>query len=389
MKEPPGHGAILAGTIAAMTLAMFTVFSAGSVTHGFVSYYTASMLLVRGGLDARAYDDRWFGEQVKQLTASNVREIFVPNPPSMSLMALPLVRFDAQTARAAWLFASLALFLAAVGALVRYQAHRGRDLGVPIVMLMLLMPAVFTNLRIGQGYLIVFALFASAVILVMRERDRTAGIMLGLLLALKTSGVALAVILAARRRWRVLAAAAVTVVVVALAIMPFVGIEMWRAYPSAVREYVNRPASSVTAYQTTLGLFRHLCVADAQWNPSPAANCGSIAFVVPALINGGATLVTMLLALRARRPEPWLSAAAALSVVTLPAVAEPHFVLMAIPLALLRLSIVETVVIAALLIVPMEWTAERFTAGWWALLAYPRLYAGWLLWGISVRELRA
>jgi hypothetical protein len=75
-------------------------------------------------------------------------------------------------------------------------------------------------------------------------------------------------------------------------------------------------------------------------------------------------------------------------VLTLPAVAEPHFVLMAIPLALLQLSPIETVVIGALLVVPLEWTAEKFTAGWWALLAYPRLYAAWILWACSIRELR-
>jgi hypothetical protein len=61
---------------------------------------------------------------------------------------------------------------------------------------------------------------------------------------------------------------------------------------------------------------------------------------------------------------------------------------MAVPLALLRLSLTETVAVGALLIVPLEWTAERFVAGWWSLLAYPRLYAAWLLWFFSTRELR-
>ena len=74
---------------------------------------------------------------------------------------------------------------------------------------------------------------------------------------------------------------------------------------------------------------------------------------------------------------------------SLPAIAEPHFVLMAIPVALLRLSLGEVALIGALLIVPLEFTAERFTSGWWALLAYPRLYAAWLLWAAAVRELRA
>lgn len=388
MKEAPGHGAIVTGMIAAMILAIFTVFSAGSITHGFVSYYTASKLLVAGELGPQAYDDAWFGAKVQALTASSIREIFIPNPPTMSLMALPLVGLDAQPARAVWLLSSLAAFLVSIGALVRYRAHQTRDLPIAIVLLMMLAPAVFTNLRIGQGYLFVFAVFTLSVIALLKGRDRLAGISLGALLALKTSGVALVAILIARKKWTALIAAAITAIVLAMAISPFIDISMWTAYPGAVRSYVARPASSVTAYQTTLGLFRHLCVADPQWNPSPAASCAPLAFLVPTLINAAATLFTMSLAVKSARVEPWLAAAAALSVLTLPAIAEPHFVLMAIPLALLRLSLVETLVVGAALIVPLEWTAERFTAGWWALLAYPRLYGAWLLWGLSVRELR-
>jgi hypothetical protein len=255
--------------------------------------------------------------------------------------------------------------------------------------LALLSPAVFTNLRIGQGYLFVFALFAMAVVLLMRGRDRSAGATLGALLALKTSGVALAVLFVARRRWHALAAAALMAVMLALAITPFIDPSMWLVYPDHVRAYVNRPASSVTAYQTTLSLFRRLCVADSVWNPSPAASCASIAFIVPALLTGGATLLTAIVAARSRRAEPWLAAAAALSVLTLPAVAEPHFALMGIPLLLIPLRSWELAIIATLLIVPLEMTAERFTAGWSVLLAYPRLYAAWLLWAASVRQMLA
>lgn len=370
-----------------MVLASVAIYSAGSTTHGFVSYYAASKLLVAGQLGPQAYDDEWFGEQVQLLTHSAVREIFTPNPPTMSLMALPLAWMDARAARAAWLIASLAAFIAGIAGLIRHRHRRNRDVPLPLLLLMLLAPPVFTNLRIGQGYLFVFALFAATTLFLLRGRDRAAGVGLGLLLALKTSGVALAVLLVARRRWQALAAAAATAMVLAVAITPFIDVSMWWSYPSQVRAYVARPASSVTAYQTTLGLVRHLCVADPQWNPSPAANCAAIAFVVPTLIVAAAMALTVALAVRSRRPESWLAAAATLSVLSLPAVAEPHFVLMAIPLALLRLTIAELIVIAALLLVPLEITTEKFTAGWWALLAYPRLYAAWLLWAASIREL--
>ena len=373
--------------LAAMVLAIFTVFSAGSMTHGFVSYYTASKLLVSGELGPNAYDDRWFGDAVKRLTASDVREIFIPNPPPMALMALPLVGLDARPARAVWLIGSLLVFIGAIAALVNYQALRNRDVSIPVLLLMLLAPAVFTNLRIGQGYLMVFALVTAAALLLIKGRDRAAGVCLGALLALKTSGVAILFLLIAKRRWTALAATAITVTILALAITPWLDAGMWAIYPSQVRAYVARPASTVTAYQTTLGLVRHLCVADPQWNPSPAASCAPLAFAIPYLIIGIATLVTIVLAMRSPRAEPWVAAGTTLSVLSLPAIAEPHYVLMAIPLVLLRLRPIEIVLIGALLIVPLEWTAERFIAGWWSLLAYPRLYAAWLLWGAAVREL--
>jgi hypothetical protein len=38
------------------------------------------------------------------------------------------------------------------------------------------------------------------------------------------------------------------------------------------------------------------------------------------------------------------------------------------------------------MLVPLEVTAERHTAGWWILLAYPRLYATWLMWAVCVNR---
>src|SRR6478735_4560403 len=216
--EPRGRERVVAGMLASMVLAAFAVYSAGSVTHGFVSYYTASRLLVDRQLGPDAYDDRWFGEVVQRLTHTNIREIFIPNPPPMSLMALPIVALDPQPARAVWLIASLAAFLAGIGALC-------------------------------------------------------------------------------------------------LAITPFIEVRMWAVYPSQVQAYVARPASSVTAYQTTLSLVRHLCVADAEWNPSPAASCAPVAFVIPWLIIAAATAITLWVS-RHCDDTRWLAAAAVLSVLS-------------------------------------------------------------------------
>lgn len=381
------RGPRIAWASGVVVLAAFTIYSAGSMTHGFVSYYAAAKLLVSGQLGPSAYDDRWFGAYVQRVTHSNVREIFIPNPPPMSLMALPVAALDAGQARAAWLSGSLLAFAAAMWALMRWCAATGRQLSIVTVLVMMLSPAVFTNLRIGQGYLLVCALLVSAVICLGRGRDTAGGVLLGALLALKTSGGALVVMLAARQRWRAIAFAAITALAIAVIVTPWIDPQMWLVYPDHVRAYVARPASSVTAYQTTLSLFRRVCVADPEWNPSPAASCAPVAFIIPTLMVGAATLATAIAAYRSRSTEAWLAAGAVLSVLTLPAVAEPHFVLMAIPLALLALGPIEFAVVATLLVVPLEFTAERFTAGWSVLLAYPRLYAAWLLWAACVKEL--
>jgi hypothetical protein len=258
-----------------------------------------------------------------------------------------------------------------------------------VVLVVLLNPAVFANLRIGQGYLFVYALFAATVLCLLDKRDGWAGACLGLLLTLKTAGVALFVLLAVRRRFRALVAAVAVAVALAMVMAPWIDSQMWIDYPAHVREYVARPASALTAYQTTLSLFRHLCVADPEWNPAPAANCAPIAYAIPTVLLGLALLVTLGVAVRSHAKNispPMLAAALCLSELTLPAAAEPHFALLAVPLVMLDLTPTAFLVFASLFLVPLEYTAQRFSAGWGAVLGYPRLYAAWLLWALAIRE---
>jgi hypothetical protein len=379
---------------ASAILAGFTYYSATSVTHGFLAYYAAARLLRDGALGPRAYDDGWFGAYLQQLTGTSIREIFTPNPPTMALMAWPIAALDHGMARVVWLFGSIAVFAAAVFALARERAQTD---SVPIAALLLVMlaPAVFTNIRIGQGYLIVFGLVAAAVVCVDRQPatakaialQSAGGAALGLALGLKLSGTALVVIIAAQRRWRAIAAACAVAILLALAVTPFIDSAAWWQYPDAVRAFVQRPSGSVTAYQTTLSLFRRLCVADPVWNPSPAAACQPVAFAIPYALIAVAVVITAVFAYQSRHTRAGLAAGVALTVLAQPAAAEVHFILLGIPLLLVTLRPIELAVIAILIIVPLELTAERFTTGWSVVFAYPRLYAAWLLWAASLRQL--
>ncbi len=380
------RGWVSAWALATAILAGATYYSAATVTHGFIAYYAAARLLTHGFLGPGAYDDVWFGAFLQQLTGTSIRDIFTPNPPSMALMALPVAAFEHGFARALWLSGSVVLFAAAVFALA---SERGKDGTVPVAALVLAMlaPAVFTNIRIGQGYLIIFALLGAAVVWLSRQASIAGGALLGFALGLKLSGTALVLVLAAERRWRALAAAGAAALAPVLAVTPFIDKTLWFQYPDIVREFVQRPAGSVTAYQTTLSLFRRICVADPEWNPSPAASCEPLAFVAPYALVGLAALLTLLFVHRSPHARAGLAAGVALTLLALPAAAEAHFVLLGIPLLLVPMKTAEIAAIALLLVVPLEITAERFTAGWSVLLAYPRLYAAWLLWAVCLRQL--
>jgi hypothetical protein len=74
-------------------------------------------------------------------------------------------------------------------------------------------------------------------------------------------------------------------------------------------------------------------------------------------------------------------------------IAEDHqFVLLAVPIfALVPLAGSKPTsswwfcaAVAILVLAPVEYTIERFTTGSLAWLAYPRLYATWLLWALTL-----
>ena len=83
-----------------------------------------------------------------------------------------------------------------------------------------------------------------------------------------------------------------------------------------------------------------------------------------------------------------IAAGICLSLLATPIAEDHQFVLLAIPIFILASDVTELssllVLSVLLLLMPASWTSERFTAGWWALLAYPRLFATWLLWAVTI-----
>jgi hypothetical protein len=383
---PPRLAVRLAWASALSILIAYTAAaSIGRTTHGFIAYYGAARLFIDGELSADAYDDRWFNEYVQRITNTGVREIFTPNPPTMSLMAVPLAGLRPPGARTVWLFASILTYAAAIALLLRHAPPKRADLLPLLIFLLLVNPPVLANLRVGQAYLFIAAGYALFAVALIRDRQTLAGATLGVLFALKATGAPLFLLLAATRRWRALAAG-IAAIVLAVALTALrVDRAMWAGYPDAVAGMLGRPTIGVTASQSTLSLARRLCVPNADWNPRAPAECPRVAAIVPGVLILFALAITVWASSIAVM-HVWLSGAIVLSVLAGPMAEDYHFAVLAVPIVLLLSTAVPVWpwigLVAMLLLLPLRLTAFRFQDGWLSLVAYPRLYAAWLLWSV-------
>ncbi|MCB0209307.1 MAG: DUF2029 domain-containing protein [Anaerolineae bacterium] len=393
----------------------------GKVTHGFVGHYTASRLLSQAEFGPQVYHDDWFAAQVQHYTGPSVFEIFTPNLPTVSLLALPLAALPSQLSRDVWIGLSVLALFCTCGVLMRIGSALGqsweRSGWVLLLGVVSLLPAIGANVEVGQTYLFLGLLLALALWGLVYRVDTLLGGALGLAFIIKTSGLFLWIVLLTQRRWRALGVGISLMVAVALASLPWIGLNTWLAYPAAVQAFSQRGALAVTAYQTTAGLFRHLFVYDPVWNPTPVSDWPFLAAIVPVTI----TLIGLGLTVwLGRGSDPPLFFAALLppAIILLPVAEEYHFVLLLSSifviitsmLKLSRLSFgdnenyrrtnltlsygivlkgtwVGLGVALLLLVAPVPFKYADWASGWWALLAYPRLYGAGLLWMVALKLL--
>lgn len=369
---------------------------------GFAAYYTASKLLVEGKLGPRVYDDDWFVEQVHHYTTQPVHEILTPTLPTVSLLALPLVGLPPQTAHRAWNWLSLACLLAGLGLLLQTLRQTTRHVDRPLVWAALLalafvFPPVAANFHEDQALIFFFMLFTVVGWGAASRREGPAGLALGAALILKTTGVALWFLPLVQRRRRLLAAGLGLIAVIFTFSLPWLGPATWLAYLQAAARVTGSPLKAVTAYQTTAGFFSHLFRFDPAWNPAPLADWPGLAALLPLLVGGAAVLLTCWWG-RWASTLHLLAALTPLSVVLLPVAEEHHFVILLIPIFILVAGLLEyggsrwawglLGLALALLVAPIRYESLALSRGWLALLAYPRLYGGWLLWGLAVSRPR-
>jgi hypothetical protein len=377
----------------------------GHMTHGFIGYYVAALLLRRGQLGPQAYDNEWFINQVQAIVRQPIGEIMTPTLPTVSLIALPFTFLPPQAARTAWIWFNFFILLLALGLLMTTLSRANQTGTQPLwwggfIAFALIFPPVVANLRIGQSFILFFGLFVLAYFGLVNRQDRLAGLALGLAFILKTAGLSLWLLLLAQRRWHALAWGIGLIVVTFLLSLPWIGLATWGAYFQAAWTVTGSPTVAVTAYQTTAGFFAHLFRFDPTWNPNPIADWPALARLLTLLVTVASLTITLWWG-RFAPVVKFFAALIPLSIVLLPVAEEHHFVILLIPIFSLiddlrqhppaagglSLDYIWLGIALCLLVVPIRYDDLALSVGWWALLAYPRLYGAWLIWLVALRRM--
>ncbi|HEX5591217.1 MAG TPA: glycosyltransferase 87 family protein [Candidatus Limnocylindrales bacterium] len=404
---------------AGLVLAAGAWFVAGPVldaatvrTYGFPAYFTSSRLVLDGDWTVDVYDNAWFHAASAAASGGSL-EIYRPNTPVMSLLALPIAGLDYGTARLAWLGIQVALIGLTVGVLLGAMPRlRELPVALGLAALVLAFAGVRDDVRLGQAYTAVGLLGATVMLAVARgpgsarpgSRDAVAGLAVGAAVAAKLAAIPVALVLAVRGAFRPLAWALAGAAVLALATVPFAGVDGWLRFVAVLAEDVARqdPMYATPVIQSNAGLLTHLLVPDRTWNPWAVAD----APVMARILGLGLTAAILGATLTVARRGPAVPAVAlglTAGVLVQPLAQEYHGAMLVAPVAVAIARWLDDERVAGndgwiraawlglavvLVAAPLPYRELAPPGGWLDVLWYPRLAGTWLLWAWFVDAVR-
>jgi hypothetical protein len=361
----------------------------GRLTNGFLAYYVGAQIIKNGEPAARLYDDESFSARVKEVSAGQVTDIYLANPPVMAVAWTPFAYLTVERARVVWIGLSVLWLGIAVGLIANQlsgsrQPSGTRLLGLAgIAALFTLAAPAREQFVLGQIYSFLLLLHVIGWRAYTRRQDVLAGVALGLALALKLSGWPIGLLMLAQRRWTAVWSSIAAGIGTAIVTLPWVGIDAWRTFLLvAVPRALHRPSATLTVYQDTGGFWQHWLRYDANLNPHPIFDAPALASF---LTIGAAAVASVALIVRPRPAYVSFAAAVALVELLSPAAEQYHYIVLLLPLAVLwheawllrsRGALFAACVATLLIAYPMNYKAPHPV--WAFLLSYPRLIGGWI-----------
>ncbi len=362
------------------------------VRNDFANYYVPARMVVEGRPRARLYERDFFQAEARRAGLAPLGS-FVPQPPANALLLVPVARLPPKSAKAAW---TLLLALAYAACLPVLRNATGLPWSIVALVLLLPTSSLGNALAYGQPYPLLLLSLSLSLLLLDRGRGFLSGALLAPVLLLKLYAVPHVLFLALGRRWRALLGLAAGLALTIAVSVAALGGELHASYlaevlPWSLSGEIQDPYSPL--WGSFGSLARRLFQAEPDLNPRPALD-------VPALAAPLARAASALVVLLALAPRGGADGAAALrrqwaaltiaALLASPLTQSYHFVLLALPVALLvaepgsRGRRLLLLTLLAFLTSPLPHYFVPFAHGWGNLLAYPRLPALGLLLALAL-----
>jgi hypothetical protein len=365
------------------------VSSAFRSSHGFVSYYTASRLLLEGENVSKFYDDDWFSSKVKEYEP-DIYEIYLVNPPTTSFILLPVALFKYPVARILWISFNLLFLIITIRLIINRFKFDRTWLPIFLIIFLLYQP-LYANFAFGQVHILIFCLLVFAWIAYNSGKEELLGFLIGLIFILKTSSILLWIILLVQKKWRGLVWAVATIFLLFILTLPWVGIDSWKNYLNELIDYSSSPSTSVTAYQTVHSFFYHLFIFDKLWNPGPIINLPLLGKLLSLLLSLIIFIVTVRYAIKSKSDFSFGTFVLA-GLVLSPASLDYHYVILLIPILIFFNWLRENkskkvwtcfIIFYVLTAAALPYNSPKVTEGVWSIFAYPKLYGAVGFWFLA------
>ncbi len=254
------------------------------VHHDFPNYLVSAQMVVQGEDLTLLYDDAWFNQRIKEAGIEEEGK-FTPFPPITSFLMTPLAMLNPIHAKRIWVAVNLGLLILHL-VLIRKLANTTWIRSAVIIFL--LGAGMANNFLNGQVYLLISTLVFLAYWHYQRKSFGWAGILLAFAAIIKYLPIIFLAVLLIARNWRLVTAATLTLVALALLQLFYFGIDLNLQYLGILQAHLGGEISGqhgfLYQFQSWNSLFSRLFVFDESLNPQPLLNAPWLKSVLLAVI---------------------------------------------------------------------------------------------------------
>ncbi|MBI1807087.1 MAG: DUF2029 domain-containing protein [Ignavibacteria bacterium] len=343
------------------------------------------------------YDDEWFKGKIRNITTSEPSLVLYVNPPTVSLVMIPLVGFDPFTAKMLWNVISILLLAVVWIRLITSFGIPSRSGYKELLFVFLACSVPFLrNLQRGQMYILMLFFVFLLWLGYSRGNHWLTGLSLASMILLKYFGWMFLLLFAVEKRWKDIGIAMITVAMGAAMSISVFGTETFVHHFYRLVDAFHNSDFSHSGLPCVAAFFGSLFVFHPAWNPNAVADVPWLASLLTLLSLITACILTISLKKTLSRAATThrFFAVLVLSVIFTPLAADHHYILLSLPLFVLlssldwqQIKLWQVIGIIVVIYLIMGWLpslSPYAVHGWKKFIPFLRLYGAITLWFMLV-----